>query len=207
MRKSHREGALASISSSDLVHVVQAKGRTALKLRSIRSAKSTIWKVVLLSATIVWLIDFVTKAWALSSLESRASVKIFGDFLTLRLAKNSGAAFSMGEGGTFFLSLFAIFVIFAIIYWAPKVRSRLWGIVFGFVLGGALGNLTDRAFRGDNGHSPEGAFRGRVIDWIALPHWPIFNLADSAIVIAALLATFLTFRNISPTEPQRKIRN
>lgn len=68
----------------------------------------------------------------------------------------------------------------------------------GLVLGGSLGNLTDRIFRGGGG-----AFRGHVIDWIALPHWPIFNLADSAIVIAAVLATFLSFRNVTPNAPHK----
>ena len=147
----------------------------------------------------VWLIDIATKEWALSYLEGRPSIKILGDFLTLTFVKNSGAAFSMGESGTFFLSLFAIFVIFAIGFWMQKVTSRAWALVLALVLGGALGNLTDRAFRGDSGQSPKGAFQGRVIDWIALPNWPIFNVADSAIVIAALLATFLTFRNVSPS--------
>lgn len=110
----------------------------------------------------------------------------------------------MGEGGTFFLSLFAIIVIFAIAYWTPKVTSRAWGTVLGLVLGGALGNLTDRAFRGDSGPGSAGAFRGEVIDWIALPRWPVFNVADSAIVIAALLATFLTFRNVSPSAASKE---
>jgi len=171
------------------VYGLQAKGRTALTLR----LKNSIWKVVLSCAWIVWLVDVATKSWALSYLEGRPKVRVIGDFLTLTFAKNSGAAFSIGEGGTLYLSLFAILVIFLIGRWTPRVTSRPWGYVLGLALGGSLGNLTDRAFRGDD------AFRGHVIDWIALPRWPIFNVADSAIVIAALLATFLTYRNVSPT--------
>jgi signal peptidase II len=171
---------------------VQAKGRTALTLRP----KNPIWKVVLLIGWAVWFADVLTKTWALAFLEGREDVKVLGNFLKLTLAKNSGAAFSMGEGGTIFLTLFSITVIFLIGYWTPKVTSRSWGCVIGLVLGGSLGNLTDRIFR-----SGDGAFRGHVIDWISLPRWPIFNLADSAIVIAAVLATFLTFRNVTPNGP------
>lgn len=170
---------------------MQAKGRTALTLR----LKNSIWKVVLSCAWIVWLVDAATKSWAVAYLEDEPKVRILGDFLTLTLVKNSGAAFSMGEGGTLYLSLFAILVIFLICRWTARVTSRPWGYVLGLALGGSLGNLSDRAFRG------EGGFRGHVIDWIALPRWPIFNVADSAIVIAALLATFLAYRNVSPIAP------
>lgn len=141
------------------------------------------------------MLDVATKSWALSHLEGEPKVRILGNFLTLTFAKNSGAAFSIGGNGTLFLSLFTVLVIFLIGRWTPKVTSRPWGYVLGLALGGSLGNLTDRAFRG------EGAFRGHVIDWIALPHWPIFNIADSAIVMAALLATFLAYRNVSPSAP------
>lgn len=101
----------------------------------------------------------------------------------------------MATSGTFLLASFAVLVIFAIAFWSPRLTSRPWGYVFGLVLGGTLGNLTDRVFR----TSPNtGAFRGQVIDWIAMPHWPIFNLADSAIVIAAVIAAILSMRNIAP---------
>lgn len=162
--------------------------------------KNAIWKRVLLSAWLVWLLDIGTKTWALASLSDKSSVRILGDFLTLTLTKNSGAAFSFATGGAAVLGLFAIVVVFAIGYWAPKITSRPWGYVLGLVLGGSLGNLTDRLFR-SSGKS--GVFKGEVIDWIRVPHWPIFNIADSAIVVAAVVATILSIRNISPITDRR----
>lgn len=170
---------------------MQTERRAALILRR----DSPIWIRVLLVAWLVWLLDVGSKAWALSTLENETPRKILGDFLILTLAKNSGAAFSLATSGPVLLALFSILVICAIGYWSRRLTSLPWAYVFGLVLGGSFGNLSDRIFRA----SPQrGAFRGQVIDWIELPHWPIFNLADSAIVIAALLAAVLSFRNISP---------
>ena len=176
------------------MHALQAEGRTALILRR----DSPIWIRVLLVAWLVWLLDVGSKAWALATLENQEPRKILGNFLTLTLVKNSGAAFSFATSGTVLLASFSILVICAIGYWARRLTSLPWAYVFGLVLGGSLGNLSDRIFRA----SPQqGSFRGQVIDWIALPHWPIFNLADSAIVIAAILSAILSIRNISPISP------
>jgi signal peptidase II len=168
---------------------MQAEGRTALKLRH----KRPIWGTVLLAAWLVWLVDVGTKSWALMYLEGKAPLKILGTFLQFTLTKNSGAAFGVATGGTVALTTFGFLVVIFIGYWARQITSRLWGISLGLVLGGTLGNLTDRTFRGESG-----AFCGKVIDWIALPHWPIFNVADSAIVVAAIMAVLLALRNIVP---------
>jgi len=82
----------------------------------------------------------------------------------------------------------------SLLYWlsAQSDTSKGWSVVLGLALGGILGNLTDRIFR-----SP-GFFTGHVIDWIQVPNWPVFNLADSAIVVAASIAVVLSIRNISP---------
>ena len=117
---------------------------------------------------------------------------MIGNFLQLTLIRNSGAAFSLAQGATIIFTLFAIFVVGVIAYFAPRITSGGWSIVLGLALGGVLGNLTDRIFR-----SP-GYFTGHVIDWIELTHWPVFNLADSAIVVAAGIAIVLSIRNISP---------
>jgi signal peptidase II len=98
----------------------------------------------------------------------------------------------MATNATLFLSLFGIAVLIGIIYFAPQVTSKGWSVVFGLVMGGILGNLMDRVFR------EPGFLRGHVIDWMQLPHWPIFNIADSSIVCAAVLSMILTARNISP---------
>ena len=153
---------------------------------------STHWKRLYTIAWAIWLIDFATKSWALNSLDSRNPVKLLGEFLQLTLLKNSGAAFSLAQGATIIFTIFAILVVAAIAYYSIKITSFGWSIVLGLALGGILGNLTDRIFR-----SP-GFFTGHVIDWIQIPNWPVFNLADSAIVVAATIAVILSIRNISP---------
>ena len=153
---------------------------------------STHWKRLYTIAWAVWLLDFATKSWALNSLDSRNPVKLIGNFLQLTLFKNSGAAFSLAQGATIAFTIFAIVVVAAIAYYSTKITSFGWSIVLGLALGGILGNLTDRIFRAP------GFFTGHVIDWIQLPNWPVFNLADSAIVVAASIAVILSIRNISP---------
>ena len=150
------------------------------------------WRTLLSVAWLIWILDLATKAWAVSQLANREPVKILGSFFQLTFIRNSGAAFSFASNATLFLSLFGIIVALGVIYFAPKITSKGWSVVLGLVLGGVLGNLMDRIFR-------EPSFlRGHVIDWMQLPHWPIFNIADSAIVVAAGLAMILTARNISP---------
>jgi signal peptidase II len=153
---------------------------------------STHWKRLYTIAWAIWLLDFATKSWALNSLDSRNPVKLLGNFLQLTLLKNSGAAFSLAQGATIIFTIFAISVVVAIAYYSTKITSFGWSIVLGLALGGILGNLTDRIFRAP------GFFTGHVIDWIQLPNWPVFNLADSAIVVAASIAVILSIRNISP---------
>jgi signal peptidase II len=153
---------------------------------------STHWKRLYTIAWAIWLLDFATKSWALNTLDSRNPVKLIGNFLQLTLYKNSGAAFSLAQGATIIFTFFAISVVAAIAYYSIKITSSGWSIVLGLALGGILGNLTDRIFRAP------GFFTGHVIDWIQLPNWPVFNLADSAIVVAASIAVILSIRNISP---------
>jgi signal peptidase II len=150
------------------------------------------WKRLYTIAWAVWLLDFATKSWALNSLDARNPVKLLGNFLQLTLYKNSGAAFSLAQSATIIFTFFAISVVFAIAYYSIKITSFGWSIVLGLALGGVLGNLSDRIFRAP------GYFVGHVIDWIQLPNWPVFNLADSAIVVAATIAVILSIRNISP---------
>jgi signal peptidase II len=151
------------------------------------------WKRLYAIAWAVWLLDFATKSWALNSLDARNPVKLLGNFLQLTLYKNSGAAFSLAQGATIILTFFAISVVAVIAYYSIKITSFGWSIVLGLALGGILGNLSDRIFRAP------GYFVGHVIDWIQFPNFPVFNLADSAIVVAATLAVILSIRNVSPT--------
>ena len=147
----------------------------------------TIW----LTAVTIWLFDFVTKTWALSNFSSDPQ-PVIGTFLQFTLLKNSGAAFSFASGFTLIFSLLAVAVVATIIRFAGRITSRGWLTCAGLLLGGVLGNLTDRAFR------EPGFFLGHVIDWIQIPNWPVFNIADIAISTAALLAFIQTMRNVPP---------
>ena len=124
--------------------------------------------------------------------------KVIGSILQFKLAFNSGAAFSLASSGTLFLSSFSIIVAATIFYFGRKVRSTPWAVALGLVLGGIFGNLTDRIFR-----SP-GGLQGEVVDWIQVPHWPIFNIADTAVVCGAILITILNFKNIEFSKNEGK---
>jgi len=151
---------------------------------------------IFLTAWTIWLFDFATKQWAISALEVEPK-KILGSFLQLTLVKNPGAAFGFATGLTLLYSILAVLVVATIVYFARAISSGGWQLTAGLLLGGVMGNLADRAFR------EPAFFRGHVIDWIELPNWPVFNLADSAIVIAAGIAFVLSVRNVPPITPVR----
>lgn len=141
-------------------------------------------------AALVLLVDQGTKWLAVEELAGRGRVELLGDALGLRLLRNSGAAFSMATGATWLLTVVALVVVVAIVRISRRLGSRGWAVALGLLLGGALGNLGDRLFRAP------GFFRGHVIDFLEFPHWPVFNLADSSIVTAAVLIALLSLRGI-----------
>lgn len=151
---------------------------------------------IFLTAWTIWLFDFATKQWAISAFYSQPR-KVLGDFLSFTLVRNPGAAFSFATGFSIVFALLALAVVVAIVYYAKQITSSGWQITAGLLLGGVLGNLTDRIFR------EPGWLSGHVIDWIQIPNWPVFNLADCAIVIAAAISFTLTLRNIPPITPVR----
>jgi signal peptidase II len=146
--------------------------------------------VLLGVALCVLALDVVTKIIVVKELTNRAPVRVLGDFLKLTESRNPGAAFSLGTSLTLLYSAIAVTVIVVILRTSRRIRSLPWAITLGLLLGGATGNLSDRIFR-----SP-GLFRGWVVDWIQLPHWPVFNLADSAIVCGGILAVLLSARGL-----------
>ena len=150
------------------------------------------WRTLFSVAWAIWVIDLATKIWAVNNLSFRSNINVIGDFFQLTLVRNPGAAFSFASGATVFLTVFSLIVMTVILYYSPQITSRGWAVVLGLVLGGILGNVVDRIFR------EPGVLRGHVIDWMQLPNWPVFNIADSAIVVAAILAMILTARNIPP---------
>ena len=105
------------------------------------------WRSLYLTAWVVWLIDLGTKVWAVEVLSSRANVQIIGSFLQLTFVQNSGAAFGIGAGSTIIFTFFALAVLIVITRYALQITSKGWALVCGLVLGGILGNLTDRIFR------------------------------------------------------------
>ena len=150
------------------------------------------WRTLYGVAWFVWVLDLATKLWAVSTLSDRSNIKVIGDFLQLTLVRNPGAAFSVAEGATVLLTLFGFLVMAVIFYYSTRITSRGWSVVLGLAMGGILGNLVDRIFR------EPGVFRGHVIDWLQIPNWPVFNIADTAIVAAAAISMILSLRNIPP---------
>lgn len=141
--------------------------------------------LVALVAVVSYTADLLTKEWALQTLEPGERRPLLA-FLDLHLIFNSGAAFSFGMSATWLVTLLACAVTIGIMFTVRRLASRGWAVALGLLLGGALGNLTDRFFRAP------GPGRGHVVDFLALPYWPIFNLADVAVVSGALLVGLLS---------------
>jgi len=134
----------------------------------------------------------LSKTIALHALKPGYPKQVIGTLLELQLTTNSGAAFSLAQSATIFLSLLSFAGIAAIYYFSRSLTSRPWGIALGFLLGGITGNLYDRIFR-----EPY-LLHGAVIDWIKVPHWPVFNLADTSIVISAALVSYFLLTDVKP---------
>lgn len=154
-------------------------------------------------AVLVLAADQFTKYLALQNLPLEEPVHVIGDFLIFYLVKNPGAAFSLGEGVTWIFTI-ALAAVAIVICWlaARRVRSRLWAVVLGLLLGGVLGNLTDRLFR------EPGFPVGHVIDFINTP-WmmpAIYNVADIFIVCDMILIALLVVVGVhmdGTREPRR----
>ncbi len=134
--------------------------------------------------------DQLTKLWAEQSLAGLAPQPFIGNLLQFYLTYNPGAAFSTGVRLTWVFSTIAIVATLVVLRFGLTARSRAWAIALGLLLGGVTGNLGDRLFR------PPGPMRGHVVDFLMLPHWPIFNVADVLIDTAAVLIVILSWRGI-----------
>ncbi|CAL9549415.1 Lipoprotein signal peptidase [Streptomyces sp. enrichment culture] len=143
-------------------------------------------------AAFAYALDLISKMIVVAKLEHHEPVEIVGDWLRFEAIRNAGAAFGFGEAFTVIFTVIAAVVIVVIARLARKLYSLPWAIALGLLLGGALGNLTDRIFR-----SP-GVFEGAVVDFIAPKHFAVFNLADSAIVCGGILIVLLSFRGLDP---------
>ena len=143
-------------------------------------------------AVLAYALDLISKMIVVAKLEHHEPIEIIGDWLRFEAIRNAGAAFGIGEAFTVIFTVIAASVIVVIVRLARKLYSLPWAIALGMLLGGALGNLTDRIFRAP------GVFEGAVVDFIAPKHFAVFNLADSAIVCGGILIVLLSFRGLDP---------
>ena len=154
-------------------------------------------------AVVTYGADQLTKAWAVHALTDEPPRSLIGTVLQLDLIRNPGAAFSLGTGSTWVLTLIAVVVLVVIVRTSRRLGSTGWAWALGLLLGGALGNLTDRIVR------EPGLGQGHVVDFINYNGWFIGNVADIAIVSAAALIGILavTGRGVDGTRETRQDRS
>ncbi|WP_124436777.1 signal peptidase II [Streptomyces sp. NL15-2K] len=134
--------------------------------------------------------DLATKQIALTHFSVTDPTQTLGGLLKFTLVFNSGGGFSFGQGETWFFTTVKIGVLIAMLVVSPRIRTPVWAVSFGLIMAGAAGSLIDRIFRAP---SP---WQGHVVDWIQLPHWPVFNLADCSVVCGSALVAWASFRGI-----------
>jgi len=144
-------------------------------------------------AAVVVLLDQLTKHWAVNELADGHTVDLVGS-LRLNLAFNKGMAFSQAEGLGPIIGVVALVVVVALLLSVGRSSSRWYPLAVGLIIGGALGNIVDRLFRG------EGWLRGEVVDFIDVQWWPIFNLADVGITVGGALLLLTSLLAPRPTE-------
>ncbi len=171
-----------------MCHVQAARGTAITSLSDVGPIERRRLRLLVALIAVAGLTaDLVTKIIAVTHLEPLASVRLLGGLLTLRLIRNPGAAFSQGQRFTYVFAIAGIIVLaFVIIKLVPRIGHPAWAVAIGLLCAGVAGNLTDRLFR------PPGPLRGHVIDFLELPHWPIFNVADMCITAAAIMIMFLS---------------
>ncbi|MFC8534535.1 signal peptidase II [Streptomyces sp. NPDC057249] len=144
-------------------------------------------------AALAYAVDLASKLAVVAKLEGRTTVSVLGDWLVLRVQRNPGAAFGVGEATTIVFTLVATAVAVVVIRYSRRLASTPWAVALGLLLGGALGNLTDRLFR------TPGDLQGAVVDFIAVRDFSVMNLADWAITGGCALALVLSFRGAPMT--------
>jgi signal peptidase II len=150
-----------------------------------RARPLTLYRPLLITAAIVAFVDQLTKSWALAELEGGRSIDVIDGILGLRLTFNAGGAFGLGREFPAFFLVATIVVIVLIVGWLGRTGETSAAVPLGLVLGGGIGNLLDRVFRD---------FDGRVVDFIDLHLWPVFNIADSCIVIGVGVLLLMSLR-------------
>jgi signal peptidase II len=146
------------------------------------------WALLAAVAAAALLADQLTKAWAVAALDDGRIIDLVGS-LRLRLTLNYGAAFSLTNGRGALISILALAVVAVLLRTGRHERSVPMAVALGLVVGGAFGNLADRAFR-----AGDGLFGGGVVDFIDLHWWPVFNVADACVVVGACLLFVVQWR-------------
>jgi signal peptidase II len=155
------------------------------------------WPLLLGTAALILVLDQLTKWWAVEVLDTR-TIDLVGS-LRLRLTINYGSAFSLANGRGPLISLLAIVIVVILLRSGRHATRPAMAIAIGMVLGGAFGNLLDRAFR-----AGEGFLGGGVVDFVDLQWWPVFNLADSAIVVGAIGLFLLQWQDDADAGAERR---
>jgi signal peptidase II len=149
-----------------------------------RGARSATW--LFGTAATIYLLDRLTKVLAEQHLEGRPPIELLPG-VRLTFTTNPGGAFSIGGEAPLLFVTATVIVSLVIVATAFRHTHRMTSVALGLVLGGAIGNLTDRIVRG-------AGLRGRVVDFVDIGPWPVFNVADSAIVIGAILLAWTGLR-------------
>ena len=139
--------------------------------------------LLFLVAAAALVLDQATKAWIVATLDGRPPIRVIPGILSLNYTTNSGGAFGLGRSAPWIFAGATIVVSAVIVVASRRPMTRTMAVALGMILGGAFGNLADRALNGPG-------LRGEVTDFIDLQVWPVFNVADSAIVIGALILAF-----------------
>jgi signal peptidase II len=152
-------------------------------------------RLLLTLAAGVLLADVISKLVVVATIEPGEDIRVLGGLLYLTQLRNIGAAFSFAEGFTVLFTLIAVVVSVIIVRTARRLYAMGWAVSLGLVLGGAVGNLIDRVFR------DPGFLRGGVVDFLSVfgpdgSVWPVFNVADSAIVCGGILGALMALRGI-----------
>lgn len=151
-----------------------------------RLRRGTVLGIIAALAAVLAILDQITKNWALANLQELEPQPFLGEVLQLTLLFNTGAAWGMGSEITPVVTALQIAIVIGVLVFATTtVRSPWYAVALGLVMGGALGNIHDRLLR------PPGPFHGAVVDFLELPRWPVFNIADMAVVAGALLIVIL----------------
>ncbi|WP_253272546.1 signal peptidase II [Arsenicicoccus sp. oral taxon 190] len=160
-------------------------------MTATRQPRRHTWPLLAVIAAAAFVADQVSKAWALRDLTPGMPRPLLGSVFQLNLIHNSGAAFSIGSGQTWLLTLVAVGIGGAVLWHARRIVSVAWAVAGGLVMGGLLGNLYDRLFR------PPSFGQGHVVDFLDYNGWFIGNVADIAIVAAAILVGLLAILGVT----------